>query len=509
MKAETTNVLLPRTVFEAGVDKDIELESTLADYLPNINRIIRADADVVCEDVSISAGKAEVSGKAVFSLLYESDFKQKLQCERFSTDFTHRFDLKDMPDAELYPTAHAKCSYVGCKTLNPRRFILRCRADLGLEIKCMQSVQTVSMQDSKGAYFKSTKQKMAVYSPMIIRDFNMEESISLDAMPPVSDIIYTTLDFSAGEVSVSQGTALIRAEAAFKCLYEKEGEEGGLQLAVRRFPMALTVDDEAIQADSDINLSLNAKSIETEKEIDAYGENRVIELRYGVRAELNCVNRQEIEVPTDMFFEEYENENKLQSLPYEEPSKELKHRFTLEKVFEIPEMPIDNCLDLNVSVSVSEAVLAEGGISVKGSCGMNIFGASSDGYRAHDCNAAFSELLPFTVSNPDCRFKISAEAQNPTADITSGRLSVRIPIQLCVTITYKERLTALVSAEIEKRTDTDAASKPIIIYYPQKGETAWDIGRRYYVNPAEITENNADAFDKSGAIASDGVVLYM
>lgn len=145
MKAETTTVLLPKTVFEAGEDKDIELESTLADYLPNINRVIRADADVICDDVSVSGGKAEVSGKAVFSLLYESDFKQKLQCERFSTDFTHKFDLKDLPDAELYPTVHAKCSYVGCKTLNPRRFILRCRADLGLEIKCMQGVQTVSM----------------------------------------------------------------------------------------------------------------------------------------------------------------------------------------------------------------------------------------------------------------------------------------------------------------------------------------------------------------------------
>lgn len=337
----------------------------------------------------------------------------------------------------------------------------------------------------------------------------MEESISLEAMPPVGDIIYTTLDFSSGEVSVSDGTALIRAEAAFKCLYEKEGDEGGLQLATRRFPVVLTVDDECFTADSDVSFDLSAKHIETEKEIDAYGENRVIKLNYGVRAQLNCINRQEIEAPTDMFFEEYETENKLHTLPYEEPSKEMKHRFTLEKVFEIPEMSIDSCLDVNVSVSVSEAAASEDGISVKGNCGINVFGPSADGYRAHDCTAAFSELLPFPVSDSDCRFRISAEAQNAAADISGGRLTVRVPIQLGVIVTHKESLTALASAEIETRTDGDAENKPIIIYYPQKGETAWDIGKRYYVNPDDITVNNADAFDKNGAVAADGVILYM
>ena len=94
MKAETTTVLLPVTVFEAGADKDVELESTLADYLPNINRIIKADADLTCEDIQINGNKAEVSGKAVFTLLYESDFKQKLRKERFSMDFVQRFDLR-------------------------------------------------------------------------------------------------------------------------------------------------------------------------------------------------------------------------------------------------------------------------------------------------------------------------------------------------------------------------------------------------------------------------------
>lgn len=509
MKAETTSVLLPATVYETGVDKDIELECSLADYLPNINRIIRADADVVCEDVNVANGRAEVSGKAVFSLLYESDFKQKLCCESFETDFKHSFEFKDVPSAELYPTVSTRCSYVGCKTLNPRRLILRCRADIGLEVKCMQSVSTVSMQDTKGAYFKSEKRKTAVYCPQVTRDFNMEENVSLETLPPVGDIIYTTLELGDGEVSVSDGTALIRAEAVFKCLYEKE-DEGGLTLAVRRFPVTVSVDDECIHADSDIKTALGAKNVSAEKDIDAYGENRIIRLRYGVRAELMCVNHQEIELPTDMFFEEYESENKSQQFPYETPSKEIKHRFMLEKVFEIPDMALENCLDVNAEATVAEAVRCDGGISIKGSCGINVFGSTADGYRAQDCNAAFSETVPFSAdTGAKTHFKVTARTQTASADISSGRLSVHIPVTLCITAVTEETVTALASAEIEKCASDDTAAKPIIIYYPRKGESAWDIGRRYHTDPAGIIESNADAFDKNGAVVSARAVLYM
>ena len=79
MKAETTTIQLPRTILETGADKDIEFEGTLADYLPGINRVIRTEANIIPEEAVINGSKAEVKGKAVFTLLYESDYKEKLK----------------------------------------------------------------------------------------------------------------------------------------------------------------------------------------------------------------------------------------------------------------------------------------------------------------------------------------------------------------------------------------------------------------------------------------------
>jgi len=508
MKAETTTMTLPVTVFETGADKDIEFESTLADYLPNINRIIRADADLICEDVQTNGSKAEVSGKAVFSLLYESDFKQKLKRERFETEFSQKFDLRDLPEGDLFPSAKVKCSYVGCKTLNPRRFILRCRGDIGLTVKCMQRVPVVSMEDSKGAFFKSKRLSVAEYSSDILRDFNMEETLSLETAPPIGEIIYTALDFSSPEISKSKGSALIRSEATFKCLYEPEDEEADLQMALRHFPVVLTVEDDAITEESDLSACLSAGTVESEKDIDSYGENRVIQLRYGVRATLGCINRNELTVPTDMFFEEYKNESKASTLPYEEPLKEIKHRFTIEKAFDSAELSMTSCLDLNADASVTETVLGDDGISVKGNCGLTLFG-QDNGYRSKDFTVPFSVLIPFANEGKECIVKSTAAARNGTAEIAGGRVSVRVPVELSISVTYKEKVTVLSSADIEKRVEEEKDGTPIIIYYPAKGESAWDIGKRYFTDPEKVKENNPDSFDKNGNVTEDGTVLYM
>ncbi len=506
MKAETTTLLLPITVFEATADKDIEFESTLADYLPNINRIIRADADLYTDDVQINGSKAEIKGKAVFSLLYESDFKQKLRCERFTTDFTQRFDLRELPEGELYPRARLVCSYVGCKTLNPRRFILRCRSDVQLEIKAMQKVNIVSAEDCKGAFFKTDSVKTAVYEPELIRDFKGEESISLDTLPPIAEIIYTSLSFSTPEINPSEGSALIRSELCFKCLYESENEEAAPQMLCRRLPAAFTVDDDSITADSELSLSLSASAFEAVPDIDAYGEKRLIQLNYGVRACISLVKRREISVPTDMFFEDYTVEGKMQGFIYEEPEKDIRHRFSLEKIFDGEELYLDTCTDANADAAVSEAVITEDGISVKGSCTVSVLGVEGGVYRAKDATLPFSELIPFNAAGT---VKATAEACPPTAEMIGGRLSLRVPVSLNVSVTRKETVNAIGSAEIEKREDGEKDEKPVIIYYPEKGESAWSIGKRYYVDPSKVIESNENAFDKNGVIAEKDTVLYM
>lgn len=512
MKAENTTLLLPRTVFETAADKDIEFEGNLADYLPGINRIVRAEANVCCEEAELIGGKAEVKGKAVFCLLYESDYKGKLKSERFTLDFSHRFDVGELPEGNCFPIVKSRCSYVSCKTLNPRRLMLRCRADLGLEIKCMQKVEVVSAADCKGAFFKKENHTVAEYRPTLHRDFGLQESLSLEGLPPVAEIVYTSLSFSAPQISLSEGSALVRCNGRFKCLYEEESEEGRIKFAEKSFTASFTVDDECIKEDSLAEATVDCVSCSAQREMDGYGENRIINFSGSVGLHLNCEGKQTVTLPTDMFFEDWRCENANGTLVAEKSVLPIQHKFYVEKTVEIPELQPELCLDTNAEVSVSETAVSDDGITVKGVCAMNILCKCGESYRAHDMSLNFAETIGEAGVNKETRYKALAEVTSATAEISGGgQIRVRVSGEIRLGGVSKKQMTALVGSEVSKREpeeDPDGA-RPIIIYYPEKGESAWDIGKRYHIDPQAVIAANPAAFGKDEIISSKSAVLFV
>ncbi len=508
MKAETATIQLPRTVLETGADKDIEFEGNLADYLPGINRVIRTGANIIPEETVISGTKAEVKGKAIFSLLYESDYKGKLKSEKFTTDFSQRFDIGELPDGQCFPSVSCRCSYVGCKTLNPRRFVLKCRADIRLDLKSMQNIATISVADYKDAFFKSETHSFLAPHPVLRKDFNVEESFTLEGMPPVAEIIYAALQFSTAEANLSDGSVLVRCNGVFKCLYEEE--EGSVKLLERSFPAAFTIDDEIISDDCKVLTDIICGNCEVLKEQDNYGENRIVSMAATAIVNVNIKKKQELTTPIDMFFESYECVSKTEQLTYENTELLPKHRFTIEKIFEMPDMIFESCVDTNGELYITEAIADGKGINIKGNCTLNILGNNGNGFFANDVNIPFNEYIPISGIDKDCKIKFTEKSVNAIAEITgNGKINIRATADVCGIYCKKNSINAITAAEINKRESVEGDRKPIIIYYPVMGETAWEIGKRYYKNPKTVITGNDDIFDKDGTVVKRDAVLYI
>ncbi len=509
MKAETTNILLPRTLLNTHADKDIEFEASLADYLPDIKCVIRVNADVICEELTVTDSKAELCGNAYFTLIYESDTDSKVRSQRFTEAFSHKFELGELPEGDIFPTANARCSYVGCKTLNPRRFLLKCRADLGLCIKCMQGNKAVSAADCKDAFFKTEKQSVARYSDPIKRDFGMTESISLESMPPIAELIDCSLHFLPVQSSVSDGTVLVRCDAVCKLLYEDEAE-GRLLSAEKHFPAVFTVDDSDISGEGLVSVSVFPVKTDIQKQMDAYGEYRIAELDYSARVCVSCTSFDEIEYPTDMFFEHYVNTCKLAVLPYEVPQKAVTQKISEERVFGEGERFPTEIIDTAADISALDCVFSPEGITVSGSVGLNVFGMRDGVYTAKDCVLPFSKLFPLNCKEENCNAEATAALVSVSVrNDAAGNVAIRAEAELSLTTTQKACITALVSAEIEKRESDSESAKPVIICYPQKNESAWDIAKRYYVNPQKMLEENAEVFDKDGNVTDEGKLIFI
>lgn len=508
MKAETTKVLLPRTVLETGIDKDIEFEGSLADYLPGINRIIRTEANLLPEEIELNGSKAELKGKAVFSLLYESDYKGKLKNEKFTVNFNQKFDVGELPKGENFASVSCRCSHVSCKTLNPRKFILRCRGDIRLCVSADAEAEVVATSSDSGAFYKTDTVSLSGKLPPLRKDFNVEESFNFEGATPISEIIYSHIKLIPESIEFSDGNAVIKFNGSYKCLYEEEGEEYKTTLATRKLSTSVTIEDDSISANSAGWAELIYDGCEAIKEQDNYGENRIVSVSAGIGVILHCYNSNETELPVDMYFEDYDCETREGQFRYENVKTLPKHKFALEKAFEIPELPFDSCIDKESEISVSEITKEGEYFQIKGNCSVNVLGEKDGSFFTQDLSFPYSVELSNESASNEMKLKAQPNILSTDVHINNGRMNVKVNAELYLESREKSTVQCLSGAEITKK-DEGSDRKAIIVYYPDKGESAWEIGKRFNISPDNVLEANGTVFDKTNSVADSGTVLFI
>ena len=118
MKASTRTVYLPRRICHTTSEKEITLENPLPDLSPDISRLIRAEATAYPEQTEAGKDGVTVSGRVVFGLLYETDYKNKL---------AHASMTTGLPAARWTPmSASSACMSIAACFLRGRFFCAAC-----------------------------------------------------------------------------------------------------------------------------------------------------------------------------------------------------------------------------------------------------------------------------------------------------------------------------------------------------------------------------------------------
>ena len=327
-------------------------------------------------------------------------------------------------------------------------------------------------------------------------------------MTPVEEVIYAQLCFLPPEAVVSDGSVLLRSDGVLKCLYEEEG--GEIKLLERSFSTSFTVDDEEINDGCNCVAEIICGNCELMKEHDNYGEYRKLVLSGTAAVCVDFIDKRSGTVPTDMYFEEYDCTSKGEKLVYEEAELLNSTKFNIDKSLEVNDLPFSVCVDTNGELNIIEAIQEENCIRVKGNCIVNILGKDENGYFTQDLCVPFEEELEARIHAKDCKIKATATLCSISGELTdAGKLKIKASGLLGGAAYNKSSVYAITEAELSKSERVDEQGKCVVIYYPSAGETAWDIGKRYRINPKAITENNKDVFDKDGAVANERAVIFM
>ena len=482
-KAPLFSLLESESVGEVGE------EFSLPDYVPEVRRILTVRASVLPESKYLNDTGSpiflELGGTVAYSVIY-LDREENVCALPLSSTYFCKANLSESPKSTDVQTL---VDSVSCRVLGPRRLNIKTRLKnkiLSLkEIECEPKIFPLSSGEE--IYEERKYEEISTFESKKIALDNVKISDKLEigeGMRP----IWCDAQIDISEVCIKDGEVLVRGEVSVKCLavngsetevYEKtvklsEGigvEDLYLGGSVRVFGrcVSLSLSNEEADGSSDVFFDLTLellgeviKAVKTKALVDAY---------------------------STMY-------------PSKEEYKEIEY-FTAERVgtgnFSISEQVKSEGLKNREIITVFAAPVYEK-CEIKGQKAylvgkitLGVITRPDDPQKeiqfdSFDFPIKYEVPLENSFKNPLSRNEFSLGKISATLD--SGKLNFNGEILAAYAIYERKNKRVLESSEIKTDEKIKRDNATLRVCFPKKGQSLWDLGKRYHTSLARLSAQN-------------------
>lgn len=499
----TNEILIPKKLFSSNVEKDLELDSPLPEYCPDIARIIKAECTPFAESCTVADGKATVCGKAVYDILYETDYKSRLRCASFTQDFSCSVPIPRTNAVNITAACRVKCERIGCKLLSPRRAIIKATIGTLFDIEGESAVKAVAATEDKEAFFRKRTVRFDGKASIAEGDYRFGDLLPLaQSEKSIGEIVCGSVTLQAPQLQLTPGKAEIKTTASVCTLCEEENNEGHYFTSVKSLPVSIEYTNDALTAPNAIELSLTPYGCEFTPELDQYGESRVVKAAFSVKLRMKIGETKEYTVADDMFEKDFDSVPSLASVTFRSLHARSEAGFSTDAKLAAFSPKPEYLLDSSVRVYSSEATRNEDGVLASGSFIVTLLVATAEGVHSFDSVIPYNQLLNPELPEGEADISCETIPSEVIATLHSdGSATVRVIASTAVQV-YTETEESFIS-EVSKRIARERRNEDDMLIYcfPTDGEDLWSIAKLYRVPPESITEANPALFDDDGRIA--------
>lgn len=506
----TNEIAVPKKLFGAKVDKELEFDSQIPEFCPDIARLIKVDCTPFAESCEIDDSKAVVKGKAVYDVLYETDYKSRLRCCSFTQEFTQSIPLPRTNTENTSAFCKVGCERINCKLLSPRRLVIKATLGTALEAEGSTPVKVVAVSEDKDTFFCNKTLTYEGESVHFTETYRFGDSFPLtQSEKAIGETVCGNIYLQQPQLTLSEGHAEIKSVASVHVLCEEESNEGRYYVSVKTLPINIDYANELIDSEKHISVMLDVVSPEFSHELDQYGESRVIKADFSVRMQMKLNSQEEFSVADDVFEKEFDGTPVVSSAILPKLFSVSDIGFSEEDKID-PLMPSAvNILDTSVKCRSGSVGTNEEGVTASGSFIVTMIYESEDGIHSIDKSIPFDRSFPCEL--PDHGVAVSAETypiEIQSSLHPDGSVSLRVVASTRVSI-FSETEESFVS-DVIKRTPCKRPTEDCTLVYcfPKEGEPLWEIAKHYKVSPKSILDANRSLFDENEkAVGSEGPIL--
>lgn len=482
-------------VCRTAVTDELSGEYVLPDYIGDVKRILHTFVRPRYSECTAESDGIRIRGESVFSVLMLTE-EGKVASNVFSLEYTHLCECA-AADGDISAMCYPVCENATARLLSPRKIALKARmrtavSAVGTSPCAPEYSGTHTAADEAELECRTDTVDTLCLCRAQKSDLHFSEDMVLDgAESVIGEILYIGAEVSLPECRTAGGNLSVSGEMTVFALCTDPA--GKLYCTQRRFPISAT---QKCDWKDGMNLWAwgTADGVKASVVPNSYGENKVIELdvtwSYCAEGECNLP----MQIARDAYSTRYVCENTYAPLNLYAGRKCERAHITVNESRprgEVGGESAEKVLFTSVRIQPAAIVTDENGCML---CTANAEVAMlvTDGEES-------PSVLRFTVpvkyegdalpQGSVCDVRMEAEGVRGRLD--SGAVYCDFEAVLCITSIEKLSQTALREVRFDRDNPLPPDNRPpITLYYPQEGESVWDIARRYHTTQDSILHAN-------------------
>jgi len=509
LKLKKETIKLNEVVYAQYAQTAVESDIIVPDVKPDILKILQVEGVAVVTQKMVQQDKIVIQGNVNMNILYipDGDGAGRVKSMTSAQMFTHVVDTPGVrPNMSLF--CEAEVEGIEFSVLNSRK--MNTRINVGVNVKAFNPMEievATDMQDegnlqTKGEIIRASNVVFEGEKEVVVRDLVEVPN----GKPPVYEVFKLDARVNEREVMILENKIVVKGEIDVCTLYSSiefkaiDGEDFEREVETVNFmehqiPFNEVLDIEGLAENMDGELDYSVKEVFFDIVADGAGDRRVINLELTVSANVHATETMEIHSIEDAYSTDGDIDIKKGLYNIEQligrTTAQISHRDLAPVLSELPSISqLINCKAKPIVTGIS---VEEGKAVVQGMIETNILYLSND-MNNPVCAVKHKSEFSHIVEIVGMEDKVVCEAKLDVNHLTFNMTTDR-EVELRFVVGLAARAVKATQTEIieEIHWIDGGAVDPrpsIVIYFVQRGDTLWDIAKRYKTTPASIIETN-------------------
>ena len=454
---------------------------TLPEYMPEISKMIKADGRVIPTGKYIGAERAEFSGSVVYSILYAGEdglpYFTTLECEyEYAVPLGEALGCGEI---EIYDESSIESTTV--RPSGPRKLSVKSKIKGVPHVVYRKEADAERLSSLSAPEYQrlSKTERVINVSHFECGEFELEEALRIDGASPECEIIGCEGNVYINEVRASSDGILCRGECECS-IYYYDIQAGRRSFSCSKKKMRFEKDIPAYHPFDVQNVRAYGKVISADISAQDDTGELLMSLTLNIWGEYTC--EQEKEYVTDLYScgcecdLEYKNEQLKRGVLCKNANFSCHGQKKLEG-----ECTADVCS--SVATARVESVSVDGDTAnVSGEISVDVLLCKTeDGtldYTTENIAVPFKCALDVLCTAQKYDSRIAADVAGVRVRCEKDSIFADAELYLSAFIEGTDSIRAVKSAEtLEDIKDTEGDC--VRIYYPDKNESLWSVGKKY------------------------------